>query len=284
MTTNNNMAQHVSDSILRRAAKGRPALIPYITAGFPTLDAFPQQLRALAPHAAAIEVGVPFSDPMADGVTIQGSSRKALLNGVTLRWILDQLSTLTAGSQTATPHWPQQPPIALMSYLNPVISSFGSGRSGLRTLALGCRAAGVSLLIVPDLPLEESGDLREELHKQHVGLVQLVSPVTPEHRARTIAHASDGFLYAVTVTGVTGASSRSAATNANAPQQTHATPDYLARLRALSPVPVCAGFGIRTRASVDALAGHCDGAIVGSALIDAIEQGHDPAALLASMA
>jgi len=272
------IAKHVSDSILPRSARGRPALVPYITAGFPKLESLSAQLRALAPHAAAIEIGVPFSDPMADGVTIQGSSRKALDNGVTLRWILDQLGAMTAGNQQATEHWPQQPPLVLMSYLNPVISSFGAGRSSLRSLAQACRGSGVSLLIIPDLPLEESGELREQLHLQGVGLVQLVSPVTPQARARTIAHASDGFLYAVTVTGVTGGSApAAAAATAVSPNR------YLDSLRELSPVPVCAGFGIRTRAHVDALAGHCDGAIVGSALIDAIDKGQDPAALLASM-
>ena len=260
--------QRAADAICARArATGRPALVPYVTAGFPTLDALPGLLRALAPHAAVIEVGVPFSDPMADGVTIQQSSRRALENGATLDWILRTLHTLRDDGL---------PPIALMSYLNPLLSSFGTGSSGLHTLAQRARDSGVSLLIVPDLPFEESAPLRAALHAQGVGLVQLVSPVTPPERARTLAQASDGFVYAVTVAGVTGAGAKGPDAGA-----LHTSLDAL---RAASPVPVCAGFGLRSREQGSALAGHADGAIIGSALIDALDKGQDPAALLAQMA
>ena len=250
----------ISDRIRSHASRGTPALIPYITAGFPTKDAFATQLRALQKHAVLVEVGVPFSDPMADGATIQHSSRKALENGVTLDWILTSLAELKGSLET---------PIALMSYLNPLI------HLGMETLASRCAESGVGLLIIPDLPLEESAGLRAALHAKGVGLVQLVSPVTPPDRAAHLARHSDGFLYAVTVTGVTGGGSAAKPVNLDA---------YLAHLRSVSPVPVCAGFGIKSREQVRALAGKADGAIVGSALIAAIEKGEDPGAFLAALA
>jgi len=242
----------LSQSIRTHAQRGRPGLVPYLTAGFPAKDDLLKQIRALAPLAAAIEIGVPFSDPMADGVTIQNSSRRALELGVSLSWILDQLATLRGQINT---------PLVLMSYLNPLLSLPG----GVAALADRAAAAGLSAMIVPDLPLEESPLVRTALHKHNIGLIQMVSPVTPDARAREIAQACDGFLYAVTVTGVTGAKATAA--------QAEPLNDYLDRLRAVSPVPVCAGFGIRDKSHVDALAGHADGAIVGSALIDALARG-----------
>lgn len=253
-------ATTISDRLREHAARGTPALIPYITAGFPTKDAFATQLRSLQNHAALVEVGVPFSDPMADGATIQHSSLIALQNGVTLDWILTSLAAFK-GTLTA--------PVALMSYLNPLI------HLGLDNLASRCAESGVSLLIIPDLPLEESAGLRAALHAKGVGLVQLVSPVTPPDRAALLARNSDGFLYAVTVTGVTGGAASGKPADLDG---------YLAHLRAVSPVPVCAGFGIKSREQVRALAGKADGAIVGSALIVAIERGENPGDFLAALA
>jgi len=253
------VATAIADRIRRHASRGTPALIPYITAGFPAKDAFALQLRALQKHAALVEVGVPFSDPMADGATIQHSSRKALENGVTLDWILTSLAALKGTLET---------PVAMMSYLNPLI------HLGMETLAVRCSESGVALLIIPDLPLEESDGLRAALHARGVGLVQLVSPVTARERAARLAQRSDGFLYAVTVTGVTGGEQGAAPVNLDA---------YLAHLRSVSPVPVCAGFGIKSREQVRALAGKADGAIVGSALISAIERGEDPGAFMAGL-
>ncbi len=257
---------------------GGPALVPYITAGFPTKAALVPQLRALAAHAAVIEVGVPFSDPMADGATIQRSSRVALEQGVSLDWILGEL-------RRARPELRGDVPICLMSYLNPLLS-VGLGQLGAR-----CAAAGVAGLIIPDLPFEESAELRREIASHGVGLVQLVSPVTPVERAAKIAASSDGFLYAVTIAGVTGAgratevaSATSVGGQASAGPPGESSAAYLARLRSISPVPVCAGFGIRTREHVAALRGLADGAIVGSALIEAIERGEDAGKFLASLA
>jgi tryptophan synthase alpha chain len=231
----------------QREALNAPALIPYLTGGFPSKSTFTSVLQQIAPHAAAIEIGIPFSDPMADGVTIQRTSRIALQQQVTLQWILDELAAAKPAA-----------PLILMGYLNPFL------RYGLPALAEACAAGGIHALIVPDLPLEESAPIRHILHSRNIGLVQLVSPVTPLARARQIAENSDGFLYAVTITGVTGgAVSRRSA------------PEYIQQLRDISPIPVCAGFGIRTAADLDSLAA-ADGVIVGSALAEAIERGEDP--------
>ncbi len=255
----------ITTSIRSFAARSAPALIPYVTAGFPTKAAFGEQLRALAPLAATIEVGVPFSDPMADGVTIQTSSRVALEQGVSLAWILDELSSLRG--QLACP-------IAIMSYLNPLLS--------IRMEDLGPRlvSAGVSALIVPDLPLQESGPLRDILASQdpELGVVQMVTPVTPPDRRRQLANATTGFLYAVTSTGVTGGGR--VPTQSQSSIADPSVIEYLASLRAISAAPVAAGFGIRTPEHVRALRPHADALIVGSALIEAIGRGEKPDAFL----
>ncbi len=246
------------------AQRNQPALISYLTAGFPTKAAFVDQLRALAPLSAAIEVGVPFSDPMADGVTIQGSSRVALEQGVSLDWILDQLATLR--DQLACP-------LAIMSYLNPLLS--------IPAQSLGPRlaSAGVRALIIPDLPFQESLPLQRLLAPHAIGLVQMVSPVTPPDRAAQLAQATGGFLYAVTSTGVTGGRAPASPTATDALADDRVA-TYLANLRTLSKNPVAAGFGIRTPEHVRSLRPHADALIVGSALIEALGRGEKPDAFL----
>ncbi len=230
-----------------------PALAAFFTAGYPSLEAFGDTLRSIASAADVVEIGVPFSDPMADGGTIQRASHHALLNGVSLQWILDALSAVDVDT-----------PVVLMSYLNPLLAY------GLDRLPAAARAAGVCGMIIPDLPLEESGDWAEALSAEGLALVQLVSPVTGEARMGKVAAASTGFLYAVTVTGITGGKSDSEG----------GVQDYLAHLKAHARVPVMAGFGIRSPEQVSALAPHVDGVIVGTALIEAIERGESPAAFL----
>jgi len=200
---------------------------------------------------------VPFTDPMADGMTIQRSSQEALRQGVTLQWILDEL--------TAMPR--VRAPLLLMSYLNPLLN-YGYGR-----LAAASVAAGLCGFIVPDLPLDESGALRAALDPHGLALVQMVTPVTPPERLARLCAASQGFVYAVTMTGTTG---HSAATPAG-------VLDYLARVRAAAKVPVCAGFGIRSRSQVESLRGVVDGCVVGSALVEVLERGELPQAWLASL-
>jgi len=242
--------ERITLSLRAAAAGGAPALVAYLTAGFPQRAQFSGQLRALAAAADVIEVGVPFTDPMADGVTIQRASLAALAQGVTLKWILAELAAL--GELGA--------PLLLMSYLNPLLAF------GVERLAESAARAGVAGFIVPDLPLDESSALRAALAQRELALVQMVTPVTSAERLARLTAASEGFVYAVTMTGTTGGQV--------------AVPDtvlgYLDRVRALSPLPVCAGFGIRGREQVERLRGHVDGVVIGSALVELLERGADP--------
>ncbi len=243
------------ESTLRAA---RPALAAFVTAGYPDRTGFPDLLRSVARAADVVEIGVPFSDPMADGVTIQRASRAALDAGVTLEWILGTLAADAERPKT---------PLVLMSYLNPLL------QFGFERLAAAARAAGVCGAIVPDLPLEEAAPLRAAFDAHGLALVQLVTPVTPAERLARAVAASRGFVYAVAVVGITGGNA------ALGP----AAAAYLDRVRAISPVPVLAGFGVREAAHVRAVAAHADGAIVGSALIEALERGDDPERFLESL-
>jgi tryptophan synthase alpha chain len=249
--------ERISQAIRTASAGGEPALVAYLTAGYPRREKFREHLRAIASAADVVEVGIPFTDPMADGVTIQRASLAALSQGVTLRWILAELAELTDVSA----------PILLMSYLNPLLA-FGAS-----ALALAARHANVSGFIVPDLPLDESGEVGAALDEQQIALVQMVTPVTEPARLRQLCAGSQGFIYAVTMTGTTGKSV--------------AVPDevlgYLDAVRAMATLPVCAGFGIRSRDQVQKLRGHVDGVVVGSALVEVLERGEDPAAFLRAL-
>jgi len=239
---------------IRTAVRGAPALVAYLTAGFPRRERFREHVTALADAADVIEVGVPFTDPMADGVTIQRASLAALAQGVSLAWILEELTALRG----------LRAPLLLMSYLNPLLA-FGIAR-----LADSAARAGVAGFIVPDLPLDESDELRAALEKSQLALVQMVTPVTEPPRLAQLCAGSEGFVYAVTMTGTTGR-------NVAVPEEVLA---YLDRVRALAPLPVCAGFGIRSHEQVERLSGHVDGVVVGSALVEVLERGEDPGAFL----
>jgi tryptophan synthase alpha chain len=246
----------ISAAIGAAVAQGRPALVGFLTAGFPTRADFKRNLTEVASVCDVVEIGVPFSDPMADGSTIQRASFAALGNGVTLPWILDELSSSA-----------RSVPLLLMSYLNPLLA-FGLGR-----LPGAAAAAGVSGFIVPDLPFEESGDLKSALDREGLALVQMVTPVTPPGRLEMLCDSAQGFVYAVTMTGTTGKS-------AEVPDSVL---DYMDRVKRCSRVPVCAGFGIRSRAQVERFASHVDGVVVGSALVEALECGSDVRAFLRSL-
>jgi len=235
-----------------------PAIVAFVTAGYPDRAGFAAQLAAVSAAADVVEIGVPFSDPMADGVTIQRSSRVALEQGVTLAWILESLAARAQRSG---------PPLVLMSYLNPLLA-YGYGR-----LARDARVAGIQGFIVPDLPLEECGELRDAFEPEGLALVQMVTPVTPPARLAMLSRESQGFIYAVTMTGTTG----------GAVAVPDALLDWLDGVRRDAAVPVCAGFGVRNAAQVARLAGHVDGVIVGSALVEELERGGDAAAFLQSL-
>ena len=256
-TTQTVPGEAIATAIRRARAKGSPALVAYLTAGYPSKALFTEHLRAIAQGADVVEIGVPFTDPMADGVTIQRSSQGALAQGVSLRWILSELSTMPKVAA----------PLLLMSYLNPLLAF------GMDKLPQAAAKAGVNGFIVPDMPVDESDLLRQALAAQGIALVQMVTPVTTPERLTRVVSASSGFVYAVTMTGVTG---KNVAVPAEVMQ-------YLDRVRAQSSVPVCAGFGIRSREQVQALRDHVDGVIVGSALVELLERGGDPTRWLAQL-
>lgn len=245
-----NPRDSISAAIRAAAAKGEPALVAFLTAGYPRREKFREHLQAVAAGADVVEIGVPFTDPMADGVTIQRSSLEALAQGVSLRWILSELEAMPR----------LDTPLLLMSYLNPLLAF------GIRRLAAAAVKARVAGFIVPDLPLDESQELRAALDEQQIALVQMVTPVTTPERMQELCTRSQGFVYAVTMTGTTGK-------NVAVPAEvTH----YLDQARKLARVPVCAGFGIRSREQVELLRGHVDGVVIGSALVEVLERGEDP--------
>ena len=213
-------SQKISAAILN--ARGGTAIVAFVTAGYPRREKFREQLTQIGNEADVVEIGVPFTDPMADGMTIQRSSREALRQGVSLRWLLAELTEMQRHGKSP------RAPLVLMSYLNPLLS-FGFAR-----LAAASAQAGVCGFIVPDLPYDESEDFRAALDAHGIALIQMVTPVTTPERMAKLCAATQGFVYAVTMTGTTG--------------KTAAVPGevtrYLDAVRATSKLPVCAGFGI----------------------------------------
>ena len=250
--------ERITAAIAAANDAGRTALVPFITAGYPDPAAFADTLRAVAEQGDVVELGVPLSDPMADGMTLQRSSCVAIEKGVTLSWIFEQLDGMSE---------PVGTPLVMMSYLNPLLAF------GYEALARRASETGVCAFIVPDLPYEESADIRNALAAEGVGLIQLVTPATPDDRLKMLADESRGFVYAVTITGITGG-------DAGLPDD---LAGYLDRVSSLSPLPVCAGFGIRSAEDVVSVGRHAAGAIVGSALVEVLERGEDPTGFLQAL-
>ena len=244
-----------------RAARGGTAIVAFITAGFPSREKFREHLTQVGNEADVVEIGVPFTDPMADGMTIQRSSREALRQGVTLRWVLAELNSMTRDGQLPGA------PLLLMSYLNPLLAF------GFADLAAAAVRAGVCGFIVPDLPFDESAEFRAALEPHGLALIQMVTPVTRPERMARLCAATQGFVYAVTMTGTTG---RTAAVPTDVTR-------YLDSVQATAKLPVCAGFGIRSREQVEQLRGHVAGVIVGSALVEVMENGQDAGSFLRSL-
>jgi tryptophan synthase alpha chain len=250
-------SERLADAVRAASKRGEPAIVAFMTAGFPRKEQFREHLLAVASESDVVELGVPFTDPMADGMTIQRSSQAALKQGVSLKWILSELRSM---QRPATP-------LVLMSYLNPLL------QYGYAALAADAAAAGVCGFIVPDLPFDEGVELRAALAAEGVALVQMVTPVTTSARLQQVCAASEGFVYAVTMTGTTGK-------NVAVPDTVI---DYLKTVTAISPVPVCAGFGIRSREQVEKLRSHVAGVVVGSALVEVLERGDDPRSWLRAL-
>jgi len=241
-------------------AGGRAAFIPYITAGDPTLDATVALCGALGRAGAdVIEIGVPFSDPLADGPTIQRSSERALANGVALRDVIARLPAMRARGGV---------PIVLMTYLNPVM------QFGLARFARAARRGGADGVIVTDLPVEESAGVLAACEAGGLDLITLAAPTSGDVRLRKIARAARGFIYCVTRAGVTGA-------RAELPRDLRS---LVAKVRAASDKPVVVGFGIATPEHVRAAARFADGVVVGSAIVERVARhGRDRARLLAEV-
>ncbi len=243
----------ITDAFAAIKEKGKTALIPYVTAGDPSMDLTGELVLEMERQGAdIIELGVPFSDPLADGPTIQAASQRALANGVRLEDIIRLVKDLRRKTQI---------PLILMSYYNPIY------QYGLRRTAKKAAAAGVDGFIIPDLPPEEAAQWKEEADKAGLDTIFLLAPTSGPERIKKVTGVGSGFIYYVSVTGITGAR--------------HELPaDLLAKLdfvKKRSAIPVAVGFGISTPEQVAMLAPHADGIIVGSAIVNLVaKHAEDP--------
>lgn len=234
-------------------ASGRKALIPFFTAGDPSLEVTVPVMHALVDAGAdIIELGVPFSDPMADGPTIQRSSERALERGAGMTFVLDAVRTFRE-TDTDTP-------VVLMGYLNPI------DIRGADVFASQAAEVGVDGVLLVDLPPEEAGDFRAAFDAAGIALVLLASPTTTDARIDVLCRQAQGYLYYVSFAGVTGASDRLDTAQASS---------RLRAIRSASRAPVVAGFGIRDAVSAAAMAIDADGVVVGSALVAALDGAMD---------
>jgi tryptophan synthase alpha chain len=230
-------------------AAGRTALIPYITVGYPAPADVDALLDALVRGGAdIIELGVPFSDPVADGPTIQRASQRALEQGVTMVAVLDALRRFRTRHDT---------PVVIFSYLNPVL------RYGVERFVADAAAAGAQGVLLTDLPVGGDDAMETMFENSRVALIRLIAPTTPPERIAEIARRAQGFIYYVARLGVTGAGA----------SMRSELPAELARMHAITDVPIAVGFGVSTAAHAAALAGVADGVVVGSAVIDALDRG-----------
>lgn len=241
--------RRVAETFARLEAQGRIALMPYLTVGFPERSSTIELVLAMEQAGASLfELGVPFSDPLADGATIQRAGQRALENGVTLTTCIETVAQLRDHGVKA--------PLILMGYYNPML------RYGISRACADLAAAGGDGWIIPDLPPEEAHAMRHAATAHDLDLILFVAPTTPDARIARIATLTSGFLYCVSLTGVTGARSELA----------EGLGTFLDRVRTHTNVPLVVGFGISRPEHVAQVARHADGAIVGSALIALIEE------------
>ena len=238
----------ITEALLRARSEGRVGLVAYLTAGFPDADATPGLVRALvAGGADAIELGLPFSDPLADGVSIQRASFQALQRGMTATRFLRLVKQIRDEGVVI--------PLIVMTYYNPILAY---GQDGF---ARDAAAAGADGLIVVDLPPEEAGELAAQCRAGGLDLIPLLAPTSTDERIALALQQASGFVYCVSVAGVTGA-------RAALPE---ALGSFLARVRRQTELPLAVGFGVSRREHVEALRGKADAAVVGSAIVDVIE-------------
>ncbi|WP_374013719.1 tryptophan synthase subunit alpha [Pseudoxanthomonas koreensis] len=244
----------IENKFAQLRAQGRKALIPFITSGDPSLEATVPVMHALVEAGAdCIELGVPFSDPMADGPVIQRSSERALARGADSAYVRECVRRFRERDAHT--------PVVLMGYLNPVEIR------GAAAYAADAVAAGIDGVLLVDLPPEEAADFLEPFGRAGLALVMLASPTTPPERAAMLCASAQGYLYYVSYAGVTGADRLDAGEAGK----------HLQALRAQARVPVVAGFGIKDAASAAAMACDADGVVVGSALVSAMDGAADAA-------
>lgn len=237
---------------------GRPLLIPYAVGGYPDRASCARILAAYAESGAGIvEIGVPFSDPLADGPVIQGASVAALRGGIRPGDVLDLASDAAAGGV----------PVVLLCYLN-IILAYGPAR-----FFTDCGRKGVAGVVVPDVPVEEAGDLQRVAGENGVDLILLAAPTSTDARLARIAAAASGFIYCVSTTGVTGARAALSA----------GLPDFVARVRSHTDLPLAVGFGVSSAAQAGEVARYADGVIIGSSLVDIVRKNEDMDAALGGM-
>ncbi|MCF6178439.1 MAG: tryptophan synthase subunit alpha [Geopsychrobacter sp.] len=233
--------------------EGRPGLIPFITAGDPDLATGVELVHTLvAAGADIVELGFPFSDPMADGPTIQAASERALEAGASLAGVLNLVAEVRKESQV---------PIVLMGYFNPVY------RYGVERFARDAAAAGVDGILLVDLPPEEADEILPDLKQNDIDMITLLAPTTPPQRMKRLAEQGSGYLYYVSMTGVTGSKKLD-------PEEIR---QAVTEVRKLSPIPVGVGFGITTAEDAATVGSYADAVVVGSALVKLIaDYAHQP--------
>ena len=259
MTAAPHNSTRISNRFAELRAAGELGIVAYVTAGDPSLDATHKFVLALAEAGAdVVELGVPFSDPLADGPTIQRASERALKSGTTLAGVLELVRRIRQSSQV---------PLVLFSYYNPIL------QMGLEKFAAAAAQAGADGVLVTDLTPEESDDYRRILHAHQLDTVFLAAPTSSDERVKLIAAASSGFLYLISRTGVTGAKD-------SLPDD---LPALLRRARQFTQLPIAVGFGISLPGHVSVLGGLADAAVVGSALVSEIETASSPDAAAAAL-
>lgn len=246
------MGKSKLDAVLKEKTQAKkPIFVPYIMAGDGGIDNLNKRIQFLEEAgASAVELGIPFSDPVADGPVIQDAGQRALANKTTIGSVLEALESEKSQRNI---------PVVLMTYINPV------WKYGFEQFARDCSQAGVDGIIIPDIPMEEEDDVASSLTQHDIAFIRLAAMTSTEDRLERIAKRSEGFLYAVSVTGTTGERA----------QHENDAFHFLEKLKQISHVPVLAGFGISTAERAKELSAACDGVVVGSKIVQLFEQGDE---------
>ena len=257
MTSTTPVASRITGALREIRQEGRTALMPFVTAGYPTMETCEATIHALVEAGAdGLEIGIPFSDPIADGTTVQRTSQVSLANGTRIRDCIALVARVREQGVAV--------PLMLMGYFNPVV------KYGIEQYVADCAVAGVDGFIIPDLPIEESDRILSLCQQHQRDLIFMVAPTSTERRMRLVGERGSGFVYCVSLTGVTGARDSVAA----------GLGDYLDKLRGYIDLPLIVGFGISTPEQVAKVGEHADGAIVASAMInylDTLDETDQPA-------